>query len=55
MDKGSFIINTKTEDFYEDISNDVKKRFEVNTSNYIDTSIHQIMKSIDLLERIKKW
>ena len=28
----SFIINIKAEDFYEDISNDVAKRF--GTSNY---------------------
>ena len=28
----NFIINLKTEDFYEDISNDVEKRF--GTSNY---------------------
>ena len=33
MDVGSFIINIKTEDFYEDIDNDVEKRFD--TSNYI--------------------
>ena len=26
MDTESFIINTKTEDFYEDIANDVEKR-----------------------------
>ena len=32
MDRDSFIINIKTEDFYEDISNDVEKRFD--TSNY---------------------
>ena len=32
MDTGSFVINTKTEDFYEDIANDVEKRFD--TSNY---------------------
>ena len=32
MDTGSFIINIKTEDFYEDIANDVEKRFD--TSNY---------------------
>ena len=30
MDRDSFIINIKTEDFYEDIANDVEKRFEVN-------------------------
>ena len=28
----SFITNIKTEDFYEDIANDVEKRFD--TSNY---------------------
>ena len=32
MDTGSFIINIKTEGFYEDIANDVEKRFD--TSNY---------------------
>ena len=32
MDTDSFIINIKTEDFYEDIADDVKKRFD--TSNY---------------------
>ena len=32
MDMDSFIMNIKTNDFYEDISNDVENRF--NTSNY---------------------
>ena len=32
MDIDSFIINIKTKDFYEDIANNVKKRFD--TSNY---------------------
>ena len=32
MDTYSFVINTKTEDFYKDIANDVGKRFD--TSNY---------------------
>ena len=32
MDTDSFIISIKTEDFYEDISDDVEKRFD--TSNY---------------------
>ena len=36
-DTDSFIINIKTEDFYEDIANDVKKRFD--TSNYECNSI----------------
>ena len=32
MGTDSFIINVKTEDFYEDIANDLEKRFD--TSNY---------------------
>ena len=32
MDTDNFIINIKAEDFYEDISNDVEKRFDI--SNY---------------------
>ena len=32
MDTDSFIMLIKTEDFYEDIANDVEKRFD--TSNY---------------------
>ena len=32
MDTDSFIINIKAEDFYEDIANDVEKRFD--RSNY---------------------
>ena len=32
MDTDSFIINIKTDDFYENISNDVEKRFDI--SNY---------------------
>ena len=31
-DTDGFIFNVKTEDFYEDIANDVEKRFD--TSNY---------------------
>ena len=34
MDTDSFIMRIKTEDFYEDIANDVEKRFD--TSNYVD-------------------
>ena len=34
MDTDSFIIHIKTEDFYEDIVNDVEKWFD--TSNYND-------------------
>ena len=32
MDTDSFVMNTKTKDFYKDISSDVDKRFD--TSNY---------------------
>ena len=44
-DTGSFIINIKTEDFYEDIADDVKKKL-----------IHEIMRLIDLClqEKIKR-
>ena len=34
MDTDSFMINIKTEDFYEDIANNIEKRFD--TSNYED-------------------
>ena len=34
MDTGSFIIHIKTEDVYEDIADDVEKRF--------DTSIYEL-------------
>ena len=33
MDTDSFIIYIKTENFYEDIADDVEKRFD--TSNYV--------------------
>ena len=32
MDTDSFVMNIKTNDFYKDIANDIKKRFD--TSNY---------------------
>ena len=32
LDTNSFVMNIKTEDFYEDVANDVEKRFD--TSNY---------------------
>ena len=32
MDKDSFIMSFKTNDFYKDVANDVEKRFD--TSNY---------------------
>ena len=34
MDTGSFVIHIKTENFYEDIPNDVEKKFD--TSNYCE-------------------
>ena len=40
MDADSLIINIKTEDFYEDIANEIEKRFD--TSNY--ESIHHYLK-----------
>ena len=46
MDTDSFIISIKTEDFYEDIANDVEKRFA--TSNYdvsrpLPTGMEQVL------------
>ena len=32
MDTDSFVLNSKTEEFFEDIKNDVERRFD--TSNY---------------------
>ena len=43
MDTDSFIINIKTEDFYEDIADDVKKRFD--KSNYEDHYLQERMKN----------
>ena len=37
MDTDSFIMHIKTEDFYEDIADDVEKTFD--TSNYKRSSI----------------
>ena len=34
MDRDSFIMNIKTNDFYKDIANDVGNRFD--TSNYVN-------------------
>ena len=45
MDTDSFIMNIKTNDFYEDIANDVENRFD--TSNYEENRLLQ-------WERIKK-
>ena len=45
MDTDSFIMNIKTIDFYEDIANDVKNRF--------DTSNYEINRPLPM-ERIKK-
>ena len=45
MDTDSFIMNIKTNDFYEDIANDIENRFD--TSNYEVNSLYQ-------QERIKK-
>ena len=42
MDTESFIIHIKTEDFYEDIANNVEKWF--NTSNYSEDESNSIDK-----------
>ena len=36
MDTDSFIIHIKTEDFYEDIANDVEKWFDTSNCNEDD-------------------
>ena len=38
MDTDSFIINIKTEDFYEDIADDVEKRFDTSNKKAIPLS-----------------
>ena len=45
MHTGSFIIHIKTEDFYEDIADDVKKWFD--TSNYDDDVDRPLPKSMN--------
>ena len=40
MDTDSLIINIKTKDLYEDIANDVEKRFHTSNKDLI----HQIIK-----------
>ena len=46
MDTDSFIMHIKTEDFYEDIANDVEKRF--------DTSIYEVNKPLPTGKNKKK-
>ena len=51
MDTGSFIIHTKTEDFYKDIAGDVEKRYGI--SNYeVDRTLPKGMnkKAIGLMK-----
>ena len=43
MDTDSFVIHIKTEDFYEDIANDVEKWFD--TSNYDENDKRPIGKN----------
>ena len=53
MDTDSFIINIRTEDFYEDISNDVEKPFY--TSNYEIINNNKYLKVrhiINILEKL---
>ena len=51
MDTDSFLISIKTEDVYEDIANDVQKRFD--TSNYEDNgplSTEKVIRTKKLLD-----
>ena len=45
MDTGSFIIHIKTEDFYKDIADDVKKWF--NTSNYSEDDKRPLLRGLN--------
>ena len=47
IDTDSFIIYIKTEDVYEDIANDVEKRF--------DTSNYEVNRSLKTNERWTRW
>ena len=49
MDTESFVIQIKTEDFYEDIADDVKKWF--HTSNYNEDD----ERPLPIGENQKKW
>ena len=45
MDTGSFIIHIKTEYFYKDIADDVKKWF--NTSNYSEDDKRPLLRGMN--------
>ena len=53
MDTESFIINIRTEDFYEDISNDVEKPFY--TSNYEIINNNKYLKVRHIINTLEKW
>ena len=40
----SFIINIKTEDFYEDIADDVEERFDTSVMKLIDHNLQERIK-----------
>ena len=44
MDTGSFILNMKTEDSYNDIANDVEKRFDTSNYSVIDHYLQERIK-----------
>ena len=43
MHADSFIINIKTEDIYENIANDVEKRFHTSIDHYLQVKIKKLM------------
>ena len=45
MDTGSFIIHIKTEDFYEDIANDIEKWFDTSNNDEDDKRMRPIDKN----------
>ena len=52
MNTGSFVIHIKTNDFYEDVANDVEKWF--HTSNYSEDDDRPLPRGINKKEIGKK-
>ena len=50
MNTDSFIIYIKTEDFFEDIADDVEKRFD--TSNY---EINRPLSTKEIIKQLDYW
>ena len=53
MDTDSFVIHIKTEDFYEDITDNVEKQFD--TSNYSEDKSRSLPNLINLNNKASKF